>query len=166
MVWRNINGKWYEDNDYAAKKANENHNMTLFPTQTKEDTMAPKSTPTTISMHDSVALPSDLFLDTGNYYLSEDEKVAHIEAGTRFFITAVDYDAENQFGPRYVVGIQPADVDNAGIRGWAFAAGNQNRDNALVGLAEVLTSSGKRVGPVKFVQKGNFRTIVSAATAD
>jgi hypothetical protein len=162
MEWRNLNGKWYRANDYEAKASK--FNPTLSFNLLKEDDMAPKATPTTISMNDAVALPEDLFLDTGNYYLSEDEKVAHIEAGTRFYVTAVDYDADNQFGPRYVVGIQPADVDNAGIRGWAFAAGNQNRDNALTRLAEVITANNKKVGPVKFVQKGNFRTIVNAAS--
>ena len=152
-------GTWYrlEPNPTIA------YQLTLAET---EEEMTSKATPIAHAAtftETPTPLPAELFADTGNYYLSEDEKVAHIENATRFYIESVDYDDENQFGPRYVVGISPADVDNASVRGWAFAAGNLNRDKSLNGLMTLLEESGgRRIGPIQFVQKKNFRTIVTA----
>ena len=127
--------------------------------------MATKSTPINPFSDDvdPVALPSDLFADTGNFFFDEDEKTAHIEQGTRFYITAVDFDDEGQFGARFVVSLVPADLDNASVKGWSFTATNEGRNQSMRALMDLLTANGgTRIGPVVVVQKGRFRTIAAA----
>ena len=132
--------------------------------------MATKETPIqTAAVYNEApdALDADLFADTGNFYMTEDEKVGHIAAGTRFYITGVSYDDEGKFGARYLVSVTPADLDNASTKGWSFAASSpknhtEARDASLNKLMDALDASGgRKIGPVVFVQKGNYRTIAA-----
>lgn len=106
----------------------------------------------------------DIDFAGGGYYLSDEEKEAAIDAGTKYNIVGIDYDAENKFGARYILAIKALDDPEQNVRGWAFSAQNRQRAGKFDKLMEVQEAAGGRaIGPVKFIQIGQFRTVQSAA---
>lgn len=112
--------------------------------------------------------------DLGSYYFDEDEKNAHIEQRTEFFITGIDYDRKNRFGERYILALEPVDGDHTDTRGWAIAATNKDGVVTNAKRNEVLdtimikmsTEDIKKVGPIVFVRRGRtvmFQPAESAA---
>lgn len=118
----------------------------------------------------------------GDYFLSDDEKQDILDADPpiRFNITAIDFEPTAKYGARYVLSVVPTDKPDAPERGWSFAespnpdthprprtiAAYQKRAATLELLTAVMMSEsneGKPIGPINFVERGRWRTIVDAS---
>jgi hypothetical protein len=124
------------------------------------------------------------FDTASDYFLSKDEKEDILAAtvlnedgtvaeGIRFGVTQIDFETDAKFGDRYVLTVVPFDDPGAYSRGWQFEANETNkqtgklqrgviaRNATLSALAEAMSRSGtKLAGPICFVERGQFRTIV------
>lgn len=90
-------------------------------------------------------------LGGGGKYLSSDEKLQLIENGITFSIKALTYDADNQYGPRYVAFIDVPAVETGEIEerkiGFPVGSGAESRDAMLKAMDEYL--KGDEAEPVK-----------------
>lgn len=121
--------------------------------------MAPKATPVTNTGDTVSAAALGLEFDLGSFFLDEDEKNAAIDQETEFYITGIDYDEENQYGPRYILTVEAAGAETPVARGWSMAATNGARNNLINNIMNAMSNNGiRRVGPIVFFRKG--RTIV------
>lgn len=121
---------------------------------------APKSNarpaPTTQSVS---AAALGLEFDLGSFFLDEDEKNDAIDTATPFYITSIDYDPENQYGPRYVLTVEASEAETPTPRGWSMAASNAKRNQIIDQIATVMSQQDiARVGPVVFERRG--RTVM------
>lgn len=124
--------------------------------------VAPAQTNTSISLEEL-----EVNFDTGNYFLDEAEKDAHLDKGTSFFITAIEYDPDNQYGPRYILTVAPVGIEPPIRRGWSMSAHVQNRSLMLEKLAEAQEAAqGRPIGPIQFYRKGRTVLIRSVGAAE
>lgn len=117
------------------------------------------NTPATPSTSVSAA-SLGLSFDLGSFFLDEDEKNDAIENATPFFITGIDYDEENQYGPRYVLTVEASELGEDAIpRGWSIAASNATRNKIIETIMVKMSQEHiKKVGPVVFGRRG--RTVM------
>ena len=118
----------------------------------------------------------NLTFDTGLPYYSEEEKDAHIAAGTRFVITDVDYEEAAKFGPRWLVWLRPVDAPTQMPKAWAFSAGPDDQGNMAAttiqrnaGFEKLhdmqVSAGGRPIGPIYIAKAGRARVIRSAAAS-
>lgn len=107
-----------------------------------------------------------LEFDLGSFFLDEDEKNECIDNAQPFWLTAIDYDPENQYGARYVLTVEASNVDEPTRRGWAMAASNAKRNQIIEQIMKIMSQKNlAKVGPIVFERRGRtimFRPIEDA----
>lgn len=101
----------------------------------------------------------------GGKYLSAEEKQVLIDNGVVFEITALTYDPENQYGPRWVafVTIPPAEEGGEALDAKvAFPTGSgvDSRDNMLTAMNEYFGKEDAEPTKVKLTKVGRAIQIV------
>lgn len=95
---------------------------------------------------------------SGGGYLSPDEKDALIQSGQPFDITAVKYEAENKYGPRWVVTLSlpdPATGDNeTRMIGFPVGSGVTSRDDILQAMYDDHFGAGETEAIPAILSKG------------
>lgn len=130
---------------------------------------APKSNPRPAPAGDTVSATAlGLEFDLGSFFLDEDEKNDAIDNETPFYLTGIDYDPENQYGPRYVLTLEASNADTPVARGWSMAASNANRNKIIDTIATHMSNDGiAKVGPIVFERRGRtvmFRPVEQPST--
>jgi hypothetical protein len=94
----------------------------------------------------------------GGGYLTPDEKAELIEAETVFEVTAVRYEEENKYGPRFVVTLtlpDPATGENeTRMVGFPVGSGVTTRDDLLQAMVDDHFGAGEKDGIPAILAKG------------
>lgn len=106
---------------------------------------------------------------SGGGYLTPDEKQALVESEQPFDITGVKLDAENKFGPRYVVTISlpdPATGDNeTRMIGLPKGSGVTSRDDILQAMVDDHFGAGETEPIPAILAKGGNAFLILPAGA-
>ena len=111
--------------------------------------------------------------DSGSgWYLTEDDKNALLANHVPMLITGIDYDAKNQYGPRFILTVVPATEPDSSTRAWSMAEADKDgrvyepRSSTIRHLMEAQRAAqGRPVGPVVFYTKGRT-TLLRMATPE
>lgn len=112
--------------------------------------------------------------DSGTgWYLDEDDKNALIANHVPMLITAIDYDPDNQYGPRFVLTVVPASEPDSATRAWSIAESNNKTGEIYEPRSSTIRSlmsrqqeaGGRPVGPIVFYVKGRT-TLLRGATPE
>ena len=122
---------------------------------------ADKSTPVATAAaytDEPIAVPDDLFADTGTFFFTKEERDAHVANATPFWIVGINYESEGTYGAKYVVSVVP--TEGGQVKAWSFSATTESRNVEFNKLIDLMSSNGgRRVGPIKFVKNGRFITM-------